>query len=104
MAVLEKVLAKQPDHPGATHLYIHTVENSPFPEKGNAAAETLRTLVPASSHLLHMPGHIDVQTGRWAKAAEASASARQARPGLSAMRGRFRFKAPPVRILPSGMA
>ncbi len=75
MAVLEKVLAKQPDHPGATHLYIHVVENSPFPEKGNAAAETLRTLVPASSHLLHMPGHIDVQTGRWAKAAEANENA-----------------------------
>jgi tetratricopeptide (TPR) repeat protein len=72
LAVLERVMAKQPDHPGATHLYIHTVENSPFPEKGNAAADTLRTLVPASSHLLHMPGHIDVQTGRWAMAAEAN--------------------------------
>lgn len=75
MAVLEKVLAKQPDHPGATHLYIHVVENSPFPEKGNAAADTLRKLVPASGHLVHMPGHIDVQTGRWAKAAEANESA-----------------------------
>jgi tetratricopeptide (TPR) repeat protein len=72
MAVLERVMAKQPDHPGATHFYIHTVENSPFPEKGNAAAETLRTLVPASGHLLHMPAHIDVQTGRWAMAAEAN--------------------------------
>jgi tetratricopeptide (TPR) repeat protein len=75
MAVLEKVLAKHPDHPGATHLYIHTMENSPFPEKANAAAETLRTLVPASGHLVHMPGHIDVQTGRWAKAAEANEKA-----------------------------
>jgi tetratricopeptide (TPR) repeat protein len=75
MSVLEKVLAKHPDHPGATHLYIHTIENSPFPEKGKAAAETLRTLVPASSHLLHMPGHIDVQTGRWAKAAQANENA-----------------------------
>ncbi|HEX5135960.1 MAG TPA: tetratricopeptide repeat protein [Planctomycetota bacterium] len=72
MAVLEKVMAKQADHPGATHLYIHTVENSPFPEKGNAAAETLRALVPASSHLVHMPGHIYVQTGRWAEAAAAN--------------------------------
>jgi tetratricopeptide (TPR) repeat protein len=78
MAVLEKVMAKQPDHPGATHLYIHTVENSPFPEKGNAAADTLRTLVPASGHLVHMPAHIDVQTGRWGLAAEANEKAIEA--------------------------
>ncbi|MCK6458569.1 MAG: hypothetical protein L6Q95_01580 [Planctomycetes bacterium] len=75
MAVLEKVLAKQPDHPGATHLYIHVMENSPFPEKASAAADVLRTLVPASGHLVHMPAHIDVQTGRWAKAAEANEKA-----------------------------
>jgi tetratricopeptide (TPR) repeat protein len=78
MAVLERVMAKQPDHPGATHLYIHTVENSPFPEKGDRAADTLRTLVPASGHLVHMPAHIDVQTGRWAMAAEANEKAIEA--------------------------
>jgi tetratricopeptide (TPR) repeat protein len=75
MAVLEGVMAKEPDHPGATHFYIHTVENSPFPEKGNAAAETLRTLVPAAGHMVHMPGHIYVQTGRWALAADANEKA-----------------------------
>jgi len=78
MAVLEKVMAKEPDHPGATHLYIHTVENSPFPEKGDKAAETLRALVPASGHLVHMPAHIDVQTGRWGKAADANEKAIEA--------------------------
>jgi len=78
MAVLEKVMAKQPDHPGATHLYIHTMENSPFPEKADKAADTLRTLVPASGHLVHMPAHIDVQTGRWEMAAEANEKAIEA--------------------------
>lgn len=78
MRVLERVMAKQPDHPGATHLYIHTVENSPFPEKGDKAAETLRSLVPASGHLVHMPAHIDVQTGRWGRAAEANEKAIEA--------------------------
>lgn len=78
MAVLEKVMAKQADHPGATHLYVHATENSPFPEKGDKAAETLRTLVPASGHLVHMPAHIDVQTGRWGKAAEANEKAIEA--------------------------
>ncbi|MFI5401560.1 MAG: tetratricopeptide repeat protein, partial [Planctomycetota bacterium] len=78
MAVLEKVMAKQGDHPGATHLYIHAMENSPNPEKADKAAETLRTLVPASGHLVHMPAHIDVQTGRWGLAAEANEKAIEA--------------------------
>jgi tetratricopeptide (TPR) repeat protein len=78
MAVLERVMAKQPDHPGATHLYIHAMENSPNPEKADKAAETLRTLVPASGHLVHMPAHIDVQTGRWGLAAEANEKAIEA--------------------------
>jgi len=78
MAVLERVMAAQPDHPGATHLYIHAAENSPFPEKADMAANTLRALVPASGHLVHMPAHIDVQTGRWAMAAEANEKAIEA--------------------------
>jgi tetratricopeptide (TPR) repeat protein len=78
VAVIEKVLAKQPDHPGATHLYVHALENSPYPEKADKAADILRTLVPASGHLVHMPAHIDVQTGRWWLAAEANEKAIEA--------------------------
>lgn len=70
VAVLERVMELDPDHPGAVHFYIHAVEASPNPEKANAAADTLRTLVPASGHMVHMPSHIDVRTGRWAQAAE----------------------------------
>jgi tetratricopeptide (TPR) repeat protein len=46
------------------------VEASSTPEKANAVADRLRTLVPASGHMVHMPSHIDVRTGRWAQAAE----------------------------------
>ncbi|HYG76573.1 MAG TPA: hypothetical protein VEK08_16330 [Planctomycetota bacterium] len=70
LAALEKALALNPDHPGANHLYIHAVEASTNPEKANVAAERLRNLVPASGHMVHMPSHIDVRTGRWAMAAE----------------------------------
>lgn len=35
-----------------------------------AAADVLRKLIPASGHLVHMPSHIDVRTGRRARAAE----------------------------------
>jgi tetratricopeptide (TPR) repeat protein len=78
LEVLEGVLRADPKHPGANHLYIHAIENSPFPEKGNRSADVLRTLVPASGHLVHMPAHIDVQVGRWALAAEANVKAIEA--------------------------
>ncbi|CAN5466582.1 hypothetical protein BH23VER1_BH23VER1_25730 [soil metagenome] len=68
--VIEHALVLDPQHPGANHLYIHAVEGSDTPGRADAAADVLRTLVPASGHLVHMPSHIDVRTGRWAQAAE----------------------------------
>lgn len=70
VATLEQVLRIDPNNPGANHLYIHAVEASSEPARANAAADRLRESVPASSHLTHMPSHIDVLTGRWAKASE----------------------------------
>lgn len=70
LALLEQALKIDPHHPGACHFYIHAVEASPNPERASAAADRLRALVPASGHLVHMPSHIDVRTGRWAMAAE----------------------------------
>lgn len=75
LALLESALKRNPDHPGANHYYIHAIEASPFPEKGEAAAERLRTLVPDSGHLVHMPSHIDVRRGRWNLAADQNAIA-----------------------------
>lgn len=72
VSVLEKVLAANPRHPGAAHLYIHAVEASKSPERALASAETLRTLVPMSSHLVHMPSHIDARVGAWDKAMESN--------------------------------
>ena len=69
LAALDSALAIAPDHPGALHLTIHALEASPQPERAAEAADRLRTLVPDSSHLLHMPSHIDVRLGQWAKAA-----------------------------------
>lgn len=75
VAVLERALAKTPDHPGANHFYIHAIEASPWPERGLAAAERLGKLVPGSGHLVHMPSHIFIRTGRYAQAADANARA-----------------------------
>lgn len=70
VATLEKAMALAPNNPGANHLYVHAVEASLAPERADAAADRLRTLVPASGHLVHMPGHIDIRRGRWEQASE----------------------------------
>jgi tetratricopeptide (TPR) repeat protein len=72
VAVLERTLARAPQHPGANHFYIHAIEASPWPERGTDAAERLQALVPGSGHLVHMPSHIFIRTGRYADAADAN--------------------------------
>lgn len=78
LTVLEKVLVLNPRHPGANHLYIHAMEASGEPEKAELAADRLRTLVPDSSHLVHMPAHIYARVGRWDDAAESNREAMKA--------------------------
>ena len=72
VARLAAVLAKDPNHPGANHYYIHAVEASPHPEKAVVAAERLRGMMPAAGHLEHMPAHIMQRVGRYEEAAEAN--------------------------------
>jgi tetratricopeptide (TPR) repeat protein len=72
VATLDGALTVQQDHPHANHLYIHAVEASPNPDRAVPAADRLRALVPGSSHLVHMPSHIDVRTGRFAEASLAN--------------------------------
>ena len=72
VARLEGVLAKDPQHPGAHHYYIHAVEASPHPEKAVPSAERLAGMMPAAGHLEHMPAHIMQRVGRYADAAEAN--------------------------------
>ena len=62
--VLEGAIARPgPRHPGLLHLYVHTMEMSPTPERALRAADDLRDLVPDSGHLVHMATHIDVLCG-----------------------------------------
>ncbi len=68
LSLLEKILKKDPKHIGANHFYIHAVEASSHPEKGNASAELFdKGLVPGSGHLTHMPSHIYIRTGEYHK-------------------------------------
>ena len=69
---LERVLAAAPNHPGANHYYIHTMEASPHPEKALASAERLHNMEPGAGHLQHMPAHIYQRVGRYEDAAQAN--------------------------------
>jgi tetratricopeptide (TPR) repeat protein len=64
MNVLETVISKNHNHPGAIHLYIHVVEYA-RPELAEAGADRLLKLVPGAGHLVHMPSHIYRRIGRY---------------------------------------
>ena len=67
VALTEQVIARNPQHPGALHLYIHLMEAYQA-EKAEPAADRLQTLMPAAGHMVHMPAHIYQRVGRYADA------------------------------------
>jgi tetratricopeptide (TPR) repeat protein len=75
VATLESVLQRDSNHPGAIHYYIHAVEASNQPERAEPYADRLGKLVPGAGHLVHMPSHIYIRTGRYHDAAEVNAKA-----------------------------
>ncbi len=72
---LEQTMRRWPKHTGALHLYIHAVEASTTPGRGEKVADDLAPLAPAAGHLVHMPSHIYLRVGRWEDAAEANRKA-----------------------------
>ena len=66
--LIESVMERNPDHPGALHLYIHLMEPTDEPERAEAAADRLLHLMPAAGHIVHMPSHIYQRVGRYADA------------------------------------
>jgi tetratricopeptide (TPR) repeat protein len=71
VGLTEKVIAQNPQHPGALHLYIHLME-AYAAYKAEPAADRLLTLMPAAGHMVHMPAHIYQRVGRYADAARSN--------------------------------
>ncbi len=71
VTLTEQTIARNPQHPGALHLYIHLMEAYQA-EKAEAAADRLQTLMPAAGHMVHMPAHIYQRVGRYADAARSN--------------------------------
>jgi tetratricopeptide (TPR) repeat protein len=63
VSALESVIRREPNHMGAVHYYIHSVEASNSPERALASANRLPELAPAAGHIVHMPAHIYIRTG-----------------------------------------
>lgn len=68
--VLENALKKFPKHPGVHHLYIHLVEASTNPAQALPSAEFLESAMPGAGHIVHMPSHIYIRTGQYARSVD----------------------------------
>ncbi|MEP6688445.1 MAG: hypothetical protein ABJC36_08870 [Gemmatimonadales bacterium] len=75
VTILERVVKRTLDHPGACHFYIHAIEASTFAARALPCAERLGSLVPGAGHLVHMPTHIYMRLGRWDDAVDHNAHA-----------------------------
>jgi len=66
--LLESVLARNPDHVGANHYYVHVMDFPSAAERALPSAMKLSALPaePAASHLVHMSGHNYLDNGLYA--------------------------------------
>ena len=78
-------------HPGVLHMYIHLMEMSPYPERARPAAERLRGLAPDAGHLRHMPTHLDLLCGDYARVVASNTEAIAADEKYAARSGVMNF-------------
>ena len=72
MALLETILARDPNYTPAIHFYIHASEIAGQPARAEPYADRLTALAPSASHLVHMPSHTWYWVGRYQDAADAN--------------------------------
>ena len=75
VATLERVLQKNPQHPGANHYYIHALEASKHPERALPSAQRVGNMMPGAGHLVHMPSHVYMRVGKYEEASQANRDA-----------------------------
>jgi tetratricopeptide (TPR) repeat protein len=72
---LERLLARDPRHPGACHWYVHATEATPKVSAAQLCAEFLGSSIPGASHINHMPSHTFNEVGRWGDSVRANIDA-----------------------------
>lgn len=80
IAILQKLFADQPKHPGAAQYLIHATDTAELAPIGLDAARRYARIAPESSHALHMPSHTFTRLGLWTESTNSNrASADAAR-------------------------
>ena len=75
-AILEKVRAAQPAHPGVLHYLIHSYDYAPLAQRGLDAANKYASIAPDAPHALHMPAHTYSMLGLWGQSVESNTKSR----------------------------
>ena len=75
-AILEKIAATQPDHPGVLHYLIHSYDYPPLAQRALDAANKYAGVAPAAPHAQHMPAHTYSMLGLWAQSVESNTKSR----------------------------
>jgi hypothetical protein len=79
-AILEKLFAAHPDHPGLAHYIIHAYDVPALAPRALDAARRYSEIAPSAPHALHMPSHTFTRVGDWPRSIDANlASAAAAR-------------------------
>jgi len=78
--ILEKLFAKNPQHPGAAHYLIHAYDYPPLAATGLAAASKYAGIAPAAPHARHMPSHIYTMLGLWEESIKSNQAALEVQP------------------------
>jgi hypothetical protein len=86
--ILEGGLARWPYHPALCHFYIHAMEAGPEVERAIPAARRLENLTPGLGHLVHMPSHAYIWTGRYDDAIRTNIRAVKVDDAFVKLRGR----------------
>ncbi|HEV2177217.1 MAG TPA: hypothetical protein VGW33_08450 [Terriglobia bacterium] len=84
IAILNKLFASEPDHPGAAHYLIHACDTPELAPQGLAAARAYAKIAPSSPHALHMPAHIFTRLGLWQDSIESNLASAAAAEQLTA--------------------
>lgn len=86
-AILEEVLRRNPDHPGAAHYLIHVWDDPDHASRALDVARRYARIAPEAPHALHMPAHVFLQLGLWDEAARSDEAAYRASEAWVARRG-----------------
>jgi tetratricopeptide (TPR) repeat protein len=76
--ILNRVLARAPQHPGVTHYVIHGYDYPALAHLALPAARSYAKIAPASAHARHMPSHIFTRLGLWQEAIQSNLGAKAA--------------------------